>query len=140
MTTRTSYQTAIAQPARWHRAVILPLALAGGLVFFGAHGAGAANSGTYDLSWGTIVADGTYNAQMVDNDTLVVSVPSGTAAVNINDANQLDLAGGDQVVVTKIKNGTINSISIRVLKGDATIRTIHQEMDQDTGAVTNVAE
>ena len=102
------------------RAMALPIALAGSLLLFGARGVGAADTATFDMIGETITVQGSYSAEMVGR-SIHVQVASGTARLQIVGKQEIDLIAGDDIMLVPMTNGTLGSIGVRVLAGEAMV-------------------
>ena len=116
------------------RALVLPAALAGGLLIFGGQAASAAGDPVQYMVGGETITTqgGDASVGMVGN-SLHVVVKSGTTAIKIGDDKEtISVSAGDEIVLSPTGDGNGMSVALNVIRGQAVVTTTGQTSDEGT--------
>ena len=115
------------------RALLLPAALAGGLLVFGGQAASAASDAQYQVGGQTIHAVGGDFTAVMSNGSLHVRVNKGNTAIKVgSDSDMITVGAGDEIVLSPTGDGIGMSVSLNVIQGQAVVGTGGSATDDGT--------
>jgi len=121
------------------RALVLPVALAGGLLVFGGAAASAAGDPVHQYQVGgqSITAVGGDFAANMNAGSLHILVKNGTTAIKVgNDSETITVGAGDEIVLSAAGDGNGMSVTLNVIQGQAAVSNGNVGSDDD--AVTSI--